>query len=295
MLGFIGDRAATFARWAPECPDCGYLIRGLERPRCPECGVVFPSRRPYFRRWASRRPAWDRVKRGQLVSAYIRTLMRILLCPWGAARGLVIADHWRRCARWAAVHLLASTTVAALVADGQYFARWFAHWVSPPSYHAPGVSMPCDAPFQQVSVWLLQSFVAWGLPFVVPVVIAGLLSVGLPRQHRAAKVGGLKWSLYLTGLLLPTVGGWYVYWMWNPPLVQVSSRVTFAFAGSTPDIPSVLVATVYGVWWAAGMAANAYNRVRGIGAFVRYVLLYAAAWTLVTQVLFRAGAAGALL
>ena len=46
LLGFFATRrtlgaATRAADPEPRCAQCGYRLRGLDRPRCPECGTPF--------------------------------------------------------------------------------------------------------------------------------------------------------------------------------------------------------------------------------------------------------------
>jgi hypothetical protein len=50
LLGFCAARrtlraATRAADPEPRCAQCGYRLRGLDRPRCPECGTPFGKQR----------------------------------------------------------------------------------------------------------------------------------------------------------------------------------------------------------------------------------------------------------
>lgn len=281
--------------WKPICPDCGYPVRGLVAPRCPECGVDFPTARTTFRRWAVRRVAWDRVIRGPVLGAYLRTLAVILFLPWRAGRGLVLPDHWPRCVRWAVVHIVLAVFTCALLANGEHTLYWLVEQVSPNPFDPPHMDLQEDAPAARVLVWFGQSLTAWAIVIVFSVGLGSLLSIGLPGRHRAAKLSGVKWSLYLAPLFMVMVAGWYGYYVVNPVQPRATAPVTFTYELSTPLPPAVLLAGAYGVWWAAGMAANPYNRARTLGAFLGFALLYAGSWAIMAWVLFPAGALDSLL
>lgn len=144
-------------------------------------------------------------------------------------------------------------------------------------------------------VWFSQTLLAWAIAVMFPVGLGVFLSIIMPRRHRAAKLGGVKWSLYLSSLYLVMLATWYGYYGLNPPQAQATIPVTFTYTLPTPDPAVMLMAGVYGAWWAAGMAANPYNRARGIRAFFGFALLYAGSWTIVASVLFPAGALDAVL
>ena len=283
------------SRWRPVCPECGYPLRGLAEARCPECGVPFPTECPTFRRWAVRRAPWDRANRGSILASYFGMHAVILFLPWRAARGLAVPDHWRRCLCWAGMHVALATITCALAANGQLFPRWLLHQVWPPSFDPPHMSITSDAPSGRMMVWFAQSLAAWAIVVVLPTAISAGLSAGVPGRHRAAKVGGIKWSLYLTSLHLVVLVGWYGYHSLHPPQAQAEWPFTFTYTLPPPELPVMLLAGVYGAWWAAGMASNPYNRVRGIAPFLGFGLLYAGMWLLVARVLFPAGALEALL
>ncbi len=275
--------------WRPVCPDCGYSIRGLAGARCPECGVEFPTTCKTYRRWAFRRIAWDRAKRGSVFLVYLRTLAVILFLPRRAARGLALPDHWPRCVRWAAVHLALVIFALALLASGENTLYWLVQQVSPSSFDPPHLDLPSDASAAWVAVWFGHSLTAWTVTILLPVGLASLLSISFPGRHHAAKLGGVKWSLYLSSLFIVMLAAWRCYCILNPMQVQVSFPFTFTLPVPRSTPPAMLFAGAYGAWWAVGMAANPYNRVRTVRAFFGFALLYAGSWAILAWVLFPAG------
>ncbi len=275
--------------WTPTCPECGYAIRALPRSTCPECGVGFPTQCPYFRRWGVLRLAWDRINPGSLLVAYVRTVAMIVARPWRATLGLVVPDRWGRCWGWGSAHICLSALATALLANGKSLHGWMMFRLLPEEFRLPHRATLGDIPLGQVLVWLSQSAVVWAFVFSVPVIVGIVLALCIPTRHRAAKFGGLKWSLYLTALFLPIIAVWYGYYNCNPPLVYVTGPVEFSSPGAAPDLPIGLLGAGYGLWWATGIAANPYNRERGIRPFLKLCVLYGAAWTLVTQILFPLG------
>jgi len=282
-------------RWMPRCPDCGYAIRALSRPTCPECGVVFPTRNRYFRRWAALRIEWDRINRGSLVLSYIRTLAVVIACPRRACCGLVVPDRWGRCIRWAGAHISVSAIVTTLLANGGSLYGWFMFRLLPEESRLPYRADLGDIPLSRMVVWLLQSAVVWAFVFSVPVVVGALLAICIPRRHRASKLGGLKWTLYLTALFPFLIGAWYGYCYSNPPIVYASFPVEFSYSGPPRALSVALLGVAYGLWWATGIAANPYNRERGIFQVLRLAVAYTVAWVIVTKVLFPLGVMNALL
>lgn len=182
-----------------------------------------------------------------------------------------------------------------MLANRGYFVQWLAAHIWAPSFPAPHASMPSDIPVDRVLVWFIQSLGAWVFTLVSPVAIGVLLSLFLPGRHRVAKLGGVIWSLYLTPLYLLVFAASYGYYYLNPEQVQMTWPWAFTYP-LWPRTPlGIHLGGAYGIWWAAGIAANPYNRVRGIRAFVQYGVLYAAAWAVITQVLLPLGPLNALL
>ena len=226
--------------------------------------------------------------------AYVRTLAVMLFLPWRAARGLAVPDHWPRGVRWAVVHLVCATVACALLADGQHFPKWLAAQVWPPSFDPPHMYGSEDSPAGRMVVWFGQSLVAWAIAITLPVGLASTLSFAIPGRHRAAKLGGIKWSLYLSSLYLVVLAPWCGYFALNPP----PARALWTNITSTLPTPSplaMMLAGAYGAWWAAGMAANPYNRVRTLRAFLGFAVLYAGAWAIMAWILFPAGALSSVL
>ncbi len=230
-----------------------------------------------------------------MLNAYLRTLAVILFVPCRASRGLVLPDHWYRSARWAVGHLILVVLAVTLLANSQHYSRWVVERIWPPSFDPPHMSSPGDAPAARMIVWFGQTFLVWAIVVVFPVGLGVLLSIIMPRRHRSAKLGGVKWSLYLSSLYVVMLVAWYGYYLLNPPQAQATFPMKFTYALPTPDPAVVLMVGVYGAWWAAGMAANPYNRVRGFRAFVGFALLYGGSWAIIARVLFPAGALDALL
>ena len=157
------------------------------------------------------------------------------------------------------------------------------------------MGFPSDASAARMLAWFSQSLMAWAIAILFPVGLASLLSITLPGRHRAAKLGGVKWSLYLSSLYIVMLAPWYGYYVLNPPQAQATLPVTFTYTLPTPGPPMMLLAAAYGAWWAAGMAANPYNRVRTLRAFFGFALLYAGSWAIMAWVLFPAGALDSVL
>jgi hypothetical protein len=281
------------SRWKPVCPDCGYPVRGLTASRCPECGVDFPTDQKTFRRWAVRRVAWDRVKRGGVLASYLRTFFAILFAPWRAGRGLVVPDHWSRCVRWAVVHLTLAIVVCALSASELRMVRWLGVPVHSSTGYPLDWTNPLTAPTSRMLTWFGQSLVAWAIVILLTVGLGVVLSVGIPGRRRAAKLGGVKWSLYLSAVVLVTLAVWFGYCEFLVPWVaELRRNLLSSYIARVPGVsspPAVLISGVYGLWWAAGMAANPYNHVRGLRAFFGFALLYAGVWAIIVRLLFPVG------
>lgn len=283
------------SKWRPVCPECGYSIRGLRGECCPECGTAFPTAIRVFRRWAVRRLPWDRKHRGGFVSAYIRTLLMIVICPWHAGRTLVLPDNWPRTVRWAGAHLLLAIVAGTLLHNNQYFVWVLKEHIWPSSFKHPYMWAQGYPRVGSLLMWLGQSLVAWTLLLGTIVSLGVLLSLGVPRRHRLAKSSGVKWSLYGSVLPIIVLAAWYGYYAINRPVIQMGPPLGFSFKGLPPSTPIWPFVAVFCVWWAGGMACNPYNGIRGLRAFVGYILLYGSAWLVLSQVLFPAGSLRALL
>jgi hypothetical protein len=276
------------SRWRPVCPECGYSLRGLEKPRCPECGVDLPSASRGFRRWAVRRIPWDRIHRGSLLTAYLGTLVRILFVPWWAGRNLAIPDRWGRATRWAAVHLLLCAIGAVLLSQQDYYVYWLKYEFHPLPRH-PSSFFSDDVPIHCICIWVAQSLLAWMLVLASFPLTGVLISLGVPCRHRAAKITGVKWSLYATPILMPALAVWFGYYLIWPQ--------TGYYVHYHPTLPPSQFAWAYGIWWAAGMCINQYDSAfwRGPPAFLLGGLFYAGAWLALTQLLFPGGIVEGLL
>ena len=88
--------------------------------------------------------------------------------------------------------------------------------------------------------------------------------------------------------LVPLVG-WYGFSFLFPSQVRVTTPMVFAFQLPPPEVPLWLLVVPYGAWWALGVAAHPYSRVRDVRAMVGYALAYFGVWLLVTRVLFAPG------
>jgi hypothetical protein len=282
------------SRWRPECPECGYSLRGLPEPRCPECGMGFPTKSSTFRHWAVRRLAWDRSPRGSPLAAYLKSLASVVFLPGRAARGVAVPDRWKRCGRWAAVHFLLAALAGMLLGSGRQYVRWLDHRIWPPTFQPPHLFGLTEPPFDRVTLWAALSFLAWLLPLLLAVLIACLTSFCAPGRHRAAKLGGVKWSLYLTPLFLLVLTAWHGFFFVFPPHAQGTMPRVLAYKLPAPEIPLWVLIVPYGVWWAIGMAANQYNRARNWTATAGYASAFFAVWLLTTRVLFAPGPLEAL-
>lgn len=280
------------ARWQPECPECGYWLRGLTESRCPECGTSFPTNSMTFRRWAVRRLPWDRAYRGARLSDYLRSLARIAFMPTSAARSIAVPDRWKRCCLWASVHLLVAVISVVLLGNGQQYVRWVALRIWPPTFQPPHLFDYTDPPLDHIAVWSAQSFLFWALAIAVPMGIGCLLSLGIPGRHRAAKLCGVKWSLYLAPLFLLALAGWYSFYVVFLPKAQTMFGMTSTYKLPLPEVPMWLLIGSYGIWWAVGMAANQYRRTHKRIAVIGYAAVFLGAWLLVTRVLFAPGPLG---
>ncbi len=283
--------AHRLARWRPVCPECGYSLRRLVELRCPECGQAFPSTNRVYRRWAWRRAPWDRVARDSLLFVYVKTVFMIVCRPATAARGLLVPDRFPRALRWATAHLLLAALLGVGVGSDQFF---LIHLVDSftdtfRGWQRAGERAPqADA----VVTWAVQSLSAWLIALgTLPLLGIGL-GVIVPGRHPAAKRGVAKWSLYVTivPMLLLVVGSvvWRSYMWHNSGAWTIWWQMLLV--NPLPGGRAVTVmAGIYGVWWAFGVAANPYLRRRGLDVFVVNSAVYCVVWLVLTGVLFNPG------
>lgn len=162
-----------------------------------------------------------------------------------------------------------------------------------------------DVSLSRISGWFAQGIGAWVFVMATPVGLGALLSLGIPGRHRMAKLGGLKWSLYLSVLQCVVVAGWHGYISIAPPVMPAPTPKQPVISDILPtrqnygrskaDPPAALFAGVYGLWWAAGTASHRYNRTRRLRAFLAYALIFSATWALVAKILFPVGPLESLL
>lgn len=278
------------SNWKPQCPECGYSVRGLPTPRCPECGIDFPSKNIVFRRWAVMRFPWDRLRRHSIISAHIRSVAFLIFTPAKAARSIALPDRWNRCGKWAIAHILLAAVFATLLGHNELHMRGIARCIE--TMMNASFSSVCETrlgyayldiydtlPLVEICSWIAHSLLAWALPLILSVTIACTISFCFPGRHRAAKLGGVKWSLYLTPLFLITLG------------------ILFGFdcitrqqptPGTTMPLWPIIVP--YGTWWAIGIASNQYNRTRNWAVTVGFASIFLGTWFLTTHFLFSPGA-----
>ncbi len=290
-------------RWRPVCPDCGYSLRKLAGIRCPECGSEFPTNRKSFRRWAFHRLPWDRLDRGYFPTAYLKTVTAILLTPRRAARSLTIPDRWKRCRRWAFVHIAIAILIGVLVFNNQHYVRYvlFHHFNSfvyrlwPTRNWEPVGYMSNEVGSSQTLVWATQTLVAWTISLCTMVGVAAAVSYYAPGRHRAAKRAGVKWALYLSAMIAVIIATWSMLF------AAISAYGLWAIyfpkflLDYIPRIPVTLVLIFYGTWWAIGVSANPFNRRRGCAEAVRYGLAYFAVWIVISRLIVSVGPLSALL
>lgn len=278
-------------RWRPECPECGYSLRRLTTDRCPECGVQFPTPAPTYRRWARRRLRWDRRDRGNLVVAYIKTVLAIVCCPCRAARGIIIPNRFPRALRWALVHLALYALLHAALSPDVIQSAAVQAVLSPSMPAWARAEAAQNTPAARILLWSAQSFAAWLIALATFPALGSALGALVPGRHPAARRGIIKWSLY--GCVLPPLAGvglttarWVrVGWRLWPDYNNVSMLLNDVLSHDYVP-PLILFATSYGVWWAAGVAGNPYLRRRGLGVFLLNAVSFVVAYYLLAEVVF---------
>jgi hypothetical protein len=144
-----------------------------------------------------------------------------------------------------------------------------------------------------MAVWLAQSLFAWFILIVSLVATGALLSYLVPRRHQAAKLAGIKWSLYAIPVLVFALAAWYGYHFARPGTFQSWWGTSYNLPPS--PIPAWVLAVVYGAWWSVGMACNPFHARSSIPPLITFAALYAGAWAAITHLLFDAGALSFLL
>jgi hypothetical protein len=282
-------------RWRPECPECGYSLRGLTEDRCPECGEPFPTTQRTFRRWAIRRLPWDRRHRTSLLRAYFTTVFLILFCPWKAARGLVIPDRWGRAVRWAVSHALAAAALDAL-ATGPQQELGVIIADSWPDWPGPWLLWWAD----RRALWFAQGVAIWLLMLGSFPLLGALLYLGWGGEHQAARWGNVKWCLYCSIVAPLFVSAW----IGGQIIMELSAyggggdavRGFFFIVLPLPSsFPILLAAIAFSLWAGVGAAVNPYRRKRGPGRVLWWAGGFCAAWFLFSYVLFPLGVLGDLL
>lgn len=258
--------------WRPVCPECGYDIRRAAEPRCPECGTPFPTAAQTYRRWAVRRLAWDRRVRGGVVLAYLRTMVVLVLRPCAAARQLALPDRYGRAIRFALGHVvLAALVVAVVQALPAIVTAWLAWDLS---VRQPGARM---APWMPSLYGAWNSGVtraaAWLVALGVLPALGVLLAWALPGRHAAARLAGMKWSLYAIApvvlIVLLDAARDIAFYMERPytPYFGHDSLGRVALAGAV---------MAYSVYWGIGLAQHPYQR-SGFPVAMGFSLLYVVA------------------
>lgn len=227
-----------------------------------------------------------------MATDYLHTAWALLVRPIRAAPGLSHPDRWGRAIRWALLHVLISAFGGALLSHNQYFLRFAANlFGEPPSWH-PSDYLTAPPPSVRVLSWYVQSVFAWTVALGSIPALGMLLSAIIPGRHGAAKLGGIKLSLYLTVLFPAVLSLGWAYRLWfHPFLTQL-----FGFGGvklptvlPSPLTKVSLLACFFGVFWAFGLAANPYNRRRGWRPFVTIMLVFVSMWIALTHGLFPTG------
>jgi hypothetical protein len=287
------------SHWHPVCPECGYSLRRLGSQRCPECGETLPTTSRVYRRWAWRRLPWDRRTRGGLLLAYIKSLLLIVCRPGRAAQGLVLPDRLPRAVRWALAHLVLLAALRGGLVPAKLWleARWqrsvggsLMLLGDMPDYESsPGITV----------LWAAQTGAAWLAALGILPAIGVLLPAVLPGWHPAARRSAAKWSLYATVVAvlghLALLGALAISRSQQLPPMGWPEYADNMLAISRVHPPGLMLAVPYGVWWAAGVAANPYLRRRGVGVFVGYTALFYVAWFIVARFAFPPGGLWGLL
>jgi hypothetical protein len=288
-------------RWQPVCPECGYSLRRLTSDRCPECGEAFPTPSRVYRRWANRRPPWERKARGSAFFAYVRTVLLIIFRPTRAARGVVIPDRYGKAIRWAIFHLVVVALLGTACVSQPYFRDLVLTRVTNPNWGFFATLKPSGG---DLLAWSTQSLVMWLAALSSFPLVGIALAIAAPGRHPAARRAIVKWSLYgfagvsvgLGLMILVSVVPTLVIALASTGAIRINLARWYGFLGSTLPLHWLTVwALLYGCWWAMGNAANPYLRRRGWAVFLAHALTYIAVWLILAKVLFDPGALQALL
>jgi len=213
---------------------------------------------------------------------------------------LAIPDRYGRAARWAVAHLILVSLLGTLLGSARYCAwtllrRLQGRTLLPLPAGTPGLE---EHPTGRVLIWAVHSFGVWFVVCAALLLLGILLGVCVSGRHSAAKGAIAKWSLYATPILIPALLLSVGMEIWREePYLQYTRGLGPAGILLAPwGSPSPWVlAVVYSLWWALGVATNPYLPRRGWRVFLAHLAAYPVAWTLLRFVLFRAGALETLL
>jgi len=272
-------------RWQPQCPECGYSVFRAAENRCPECGHEYLTPRRFCRRWAIQRLVWDRRQRESLLAAYVWSAAMILLCPCRAAWRLAIPDRFGRAARWGAAHVLLASLLGLVLGSYQYFPGYVLYRTLGIAYSLPYPYAGESVPAPWVALWAVQSWLVWLCVLALMPGIGALLAAAAPLLQPAARAGIVKWSLYATAALPVALVAWAGYDVWR----QMPAPPAGGLPTYLQRIPLLVLAEVYGLVWALGVAANPYLRRRGLRVMLVSLCVYIGVCLLLGIVLFVAG------
>lgn len=267
----------TPQRWRPVCPECGQSVAFAAKPRCSECGDPYPCSDRFYRRWGIVRLPWDQ-KRRSLVAAYVKTVFFILFRPATAAWRLANPDRVGRAVRWTLGHALAVPVISGAivrVANG-----WFSGTLSTTSlndqFRAAGVQ-PADITAEFSWIWWMESATVDALAPLLPALLGIGIVLAAPRLQPAARLGLMKWTLYLS--ILPiALGAAFSSRIWVIVLMRMMGGRSMM---SVTQLPAEYGAAailglhmIYAIWWAVGVAAQPYLRHRGLPVFLSAFFTY---------------------
>jgi len=266
-------RTRRARRWRPVCPECGYELFRCTAPRCAECGVAFPTTSRVYRRWAILRLPWDALRRTSAIRDYAVTAARIVLCPRAAAWRLVIPDRFGRALRWALAHFLIALAVLMMMRFLRE-AVWLALYVTGTADERRRMSGEWGG-------WPLLTWSVLGWPLLanaIALLMMPAIGVGLswliPFRHPAARLAGIKWSLYATVVPFSLlVGCAAAYGALLPRYATVRSGLLEP--GIAWPHHAILAAgfVLYALRWASGLSAHPYQRRTWLW-FVAFVAAY---------------------
>jgi hypothetical protein len=263
------------ARWRPVCPDCGHSVRRVARLICNECGARVEFTPNEWRRSAVLRLAWDRRPIGGWISAYVRTLLAMLLTPGQAGERIAADDRWRRAWSWAGLNWLVIFTAVVAVEGIHQLITYLFTPPAPPDLlivEIPELEAASWRYFQSVITHAAMKKAFFMLATMAGVALAAALLWADPRLDRRTRRLAWKWTLYCAGLL-----PWFGVFAILADNVVTGGKNSWALSGWTPYwVPGLLLPFL--VVWSLGLRRLFVRQARLREDWLVRTAVYAGVW-----------------